>query len=255
MMRDGARAGTWASLRIVVAALLTGAIVAQAIATFGAAIDEGRDLSTTIANFFSFFTILSNTAAVIVLVCSALWLWHHRAGARVEPRGLAIARTSVATYMIITGVVYNTLLRFLPSSEAAVPWSNEVLHVVGPLFLLLDVLFAPAPRAQSWRAVWAVLVFPLAWVVYTLLRANLVVNPLSGLPYWYPYPFLDPNNPAGYLSVAGYIVGIAAAIALTATFVVWVGRRRASRGAAAGAASPVLATPRSTPEAGPSLGA
>lgn len=216
----------WSFLRIAIALAGLAAIITQAAVTFGGAAAEGRDVSTTVANFFSFFTILSNIGAVVVLTWAAIRSWTRRTDG-VDSLGLAVTLASVATYMIITGIVYNTLLRFVTLPQGTtVPWSNEVLHVVVPIFLLLDVLFAPGRRALGWRTIWAVLIFPLAWVVYTLVRANLVVNPLSGLPYWYPYPFLDPNNPSGYLSVAAYVIGIAVAIAATAAFVVWVGRRR-----------------------------
>ena len=50
-----------------------------------------------------------------------------------------------------------------------------------------------------------------------------------GRPYWYPYPFLDPNLQGGYLPVALYVVGIAAAVVGVGFLVIWVGRRRAAK--------------------------
>jgi len=125
-------------------------------------------------------------------------------------------------------LVYNILLRGVPLPQGVtVPWSNEVLHVVIPLFLLADLLFAPRRRALRWSAVAITTIFPIVWVVYTMIRANLVIAPATGNTWWYPYPFLDPHLvPGGYLGVAGYIVGIAIAIIGVACFVVWVGRRR-----------------------------
>lgn len=70
-------------------------------------------------------------------------------------------------------------------------------------------------------------IFPMVWVVYTMIRANLIIAPASGNDWWYPYPFLDPRISGGYVGVAAYIVGIAAAIVGVAALVVWVGRRRA----------------------------
>ena len=73
-------------------------------------------------------------------------------------------------------------------------------------------------------------VFPILWAVYTLVRGPLVTNPISGNPYWYPYPFMDPHNfENGYLGVAVYIVGIAIAILAAGCLVVWIGRRRGAR--------------------------
>ena len=72
------------------------------------------------------------------------------------------------------------------------------------------------------------MVFPVAWVGYTLVRGPLVTAPTTGAPRWYPYPFLDPHSAmtGGVGGVIAYVVTIAAAIALIAAGVVWVRRRR-----------------------------
>ena len=213
------------------AAIIVAAILAQLSASVRRAIENGNDVATVIANFFSFFTILSNAASAVVLVWAALWYFTRGARAKSEPRGLAIALASITTYMIVTGLVYNTLLRTieLPQGSQPIPWSNETLHVVAPVFLLLDLFLAPLRRRLNWTAVLAIAVFPIVWAVYTLLRGPLVTSPITGSPYWYPYPFMDPNNFAnGYLGVSVYVVAIAIAIIAVGLLVVWIGRRRAS---------------------------
>ena len=62
-------------------------------------------------------------------------------------------RASVTSYMAVTGIVYNMLLRGVNVSEGSVlPWSNEVLHVVGPLLMVIDWLFAPGRRRPiEWK--------------------------------------------------------------------------------------------------------
>lgn len=226
------RVRSWALVRGCGALLIAAAIVAQARASIGGAADAGRDVATTAVNFFSFFTVLSNLASVVVLALAAVWGWRRReAGA--EPPALALALACVSTYMIITGIVYNLLLRQIELSQGlTVPWSNEVLHVVGPLVLVLDVLFAPGRRALPRRAVAAVVAVPIGWVAYTMVRGPLVTNPLTGQDWWYPYPFLDPNNPdlvpAGYPGVLVYVAVIALAFLAVASVVVAVGRRRAA---------------------------
>lgn len=207
------------------------AIVAQLSASLTRAVSRGDDVATIATNFFSFFTILSNAIAAVVLILVAGWYLARgrRDGDATEPRGLAVALVCASTYMIITGIVYNLLLRgiTLPQGSEPIPWSNETLHLIAPLFLLLDVLLAPARRRLRWATVWIVVIFPLVWLAYTLVRGPLVPNPVSGDPFWYPYPFLNPNNFVnGYLDVSFYIVGIALAIVGVAFFVVWVARRR-----------------------------
>jgi hypothetical protein len=130
--------------------------------------------------------------------------------------------------MLVTGVVYNLLLRGLPLQPETVGWSNEILHVWGPLFLLLDVLFGAGRRHLPWTAALGAAVFPIAWIVYTLLRAPLITNPTTGAPYWYPYPFLDPNT-GGWSSVVVYIIVIAVGIVALAFGIVAIGRARGIR--------------------------
>lgn len=219
----------WTVLRVAAAVAIAVAVIAQAERTIGGAIEGGRDVVTTTANFFSFFTILSNVLSVVVLVWAAVWFWRRgKDAADPEPPPLAVALAAVTSYMIVTGIVYNTLLRGIPLPQGTtVPWSNEILHVVGPVFFLADLFLGPRRRALSWRALFAILAFPIVWVVYTLVRGPLVTNPVTGDPWWYPYPFLDPASfDNGYAGVAVYVVGIAAAITAAAAVVVWVGRRR-----------------------------
>lgn len=228
----------WPYARITASALGFAAIIAQLVRTLTVAMaattDYGSHLPTVAVNFFSFFTILSNLASAIMLAVAAIWAWAKGRDAAREPRWLAVMLACVATYMITTGIVYNLLLRGIALPQGAtVPWSNEVLHVVIPLFLLADVLFAPRRRALSWGALGTIAVFPIVWAVYTLVRANLITAPATGRPYWYPYPFLDPHiTPGGYLGVAAYIVGIAVAIVAVGAGVVWVSRGRAASGPA-----------------------
>lgn len=217
----------WSLLRLGMAAAIVAAIVAQLVQSVSGAIEAGRDVLTIIANFFSFFTILSNTASAVILATAAIWYLSQGRRAKVEPRWLAFLLAAVTTYMIVTGIVYNTLLRGIALEPGSiVPWSNEILHLIGPLFLLLDLFVGPFRRALPWRTVLGIVVFPLVWVAYTLLRAPFIINPGTSDPYWYPYPFLNPNNPGGWGSVLVYVIVIAAAIIAVALLVVWVGRRR-----------------------------
>ncbi len=225
----------WPYARLAGSALAIAAIIAQLVRSLGIAANAqtewGSHIPTVIANFFSFFTIESNVIAAVALALGAVWALRTRDADAVEPRWLAVLLLCASTYMIVTGVVYNLLLRGIELPQGAtVPWSNEVLHVVIPLVMLADVLFAPHRRRLGWGAVGIAAIFPIVWVVYTLLRANLVVAPATGEPWWYPYPFLDPHLPgASYGTVAIYVVAIAVVILGVAALVVWAGRSKANR--------------------------
>jgi uncharacterized membrane protein len=237
-MNSRAWAATWAALRLVAAAAVVAAVIGQLIRTVGATLRAGDDLATVITNFFSFFTILSNVGACVTLVIGAVLFFTQGRRETVEPRWYAVLLVSVTTYMLVTGIVYNTLLRNIPLPQGAtVPWSNELLHVWVPLFLLADLLFAPRRRRLDYTAVWAVVAFPIAWVVYTLVRAPLVINPTTDEPGWWPYPFLNWTTVAGGgWGVLGYVIVIALVIIAIGFFAVWVGRTRTTTADAAAAA-------------------
>ncbi|OIH82971.1 hypothetical protein BLJ79_17170 [Arthrobacter sp. UCD-GKA] len=180
------------------------------------------EVGFVIQNFFSFFTIESNVLAAIVLFVGIFTL-----SGRPEPRGWSMFRAAVTAYMATTGVVYNLLLRGIELPQGAtVPWSNEVLHVVGPAIMVLDWLIAPGRRRLHAKALWGIVAFPLLWAGYTLARGLMVLDPRTDNP-WYPYPFLDPNtSPNGYYSVGFYVVLIAMVIGVVGSGVLWVSRVR-----------------------------
>lgn len=222
----------WAIARLVGAGTIITAIIGQLTVTLGNAVADptphGSHLPTVATNFLSFFTIESNILGAAALLTAAIWALTAGRDASVEPRGLGVFIASAATYMIVTGVVYNVLLRGIELPQGTtVVWANELLHVVGPLILLAEVLFAPQRRRLGWGTLGVIVIFPIVWAVYTLVRANFIIAPATGLPYWYPYPFLNPHNfDNGYVTVAAYIVGIAVAIVTIGAGVVWVSRRR-----------------------------
>lgn len=223
-------ATTWSALRLVMALTIAAAVITQLIVSVLTTADAGRDVATVVANFVSFFTILSNIIAAVILTWAAVRAFGRRGRGDIESAALATALACATTYMIITGIVYNLLLRgyTLPQGSEPVPWSNEVLHLIGPLFLLLDLFLGPWRRALPWRTVGIIIAFPLVWTAYTLVRGPLVTNPVTGDPFWYPYPFLNPFLDGGWPSVIMYVVIISVAFLAVATGVVWIGRRRAA---------------------------
>jgi len=215
----------FAAARLLVAAAIVAAIIGQ----LGTSLAYWRDVvgivdpTIQLVNFFSFFTIESNLLAVGVLVAGAVILLVRRGE---DPRWFLVLRLCVVTYMVTTGIVYNLLLRGIELPQGStLPWSNEILHVVGPVWMLLDWLLAPGRRPLAWSTAWIVVAFPIVWAGYTLIRGPLTPDAVLGRDHWYPYPFLDPGlAPTGYWSVALYIVLIAAVIGLTALGAVWISR-------------------------------
>ena len=182
-------------LRIILALVVLAAIVTQIS-------DELLHDAFDPAAYFGYFTIQSSLMNVVVLAVGGV-LALRLAG---EPELLARVRMSTLSYAVITGVVYNLLLRNLPAdgSYVGISWPNEVLHVWAPALILLDWLLAPGRPALAWKRIWFALIYPLTWLAYALLR--------GAFTDWWTYPFLNPGEPGGWPSVLLYILVIAAVI-------------------------------------------
>ncbi len=96
--------------------------------------------------------------------------------------------------MVIVGIVYAVLLAPVDAAGGVpVPWANTVVHVVTPIFALVDWFLAPDRLATPLRLTWVLLLYPAVWIAVVLVR--------GATDGWVPYPFLDPKN--GYAFVAG----------------------------------------------------
>ena len=78
-------------------------------------------------------------------------------------------------------------------------WTNAVVHVLFPIYLVIDWLVDPPGSRIGWRRALLWLAYPTLYIVYTFVRGALVG--------WYPYPFFDLNaNSAA--TVALYTLGL-----------------------------------------------
>jgi hypothetical protein len=146
-------------------------------------------------NFFSYFTILSNVFATFVFIIGALYLIRKRKPSHTED----MIRNAAALYMAVTGIVYAALLSG-QNLGLLMPWVNDVLHKVMPIVVVADWLYQPPRIKLKVKQSPLLLVFPVIFLVYSLIR-----GPLVG---WYPYPFLNPSKAGGYGGVALYCTGI-----------------------------------------------
>ncbi|HJA03514.1 MAG TPA: Pr6Pr family membrane protein [Candidatus Microbacterium stercoravium] len=187
-------------------------------------------VGTFAGNFFSYFTNESNIFAALYLAAACTWgLTHARRGS-VQPRALAAFQVLAACCMLLTGVVYNVLLRGDDTSGGVAPfveWTNELMHVAAPLVLLADVLISPRARRIPWRVAFVPLGYAIVYVAYTLLRAPFITSPVGGAPVWYPYPFFNPAIQGGWAGVFVYIGTMAAGFAVFSVLLVAYIRWRA----------------------------
>lgn len=201
--------GSLAAARVVFAFLGFSAIVTE-IATLVA-----RHRFTP-SDFFSYFTVESNSLAIISLILAALLTGSGR-----THRGLNLFRGAVAFYMTTVILIFIVLLSGYPASDlTAVPWDNTVLHYIMPIVIIVDWLVDNGSATIPYRtaAIW--LAYPLAYLCYSLIRGAIVS--------WYPYPFMDPDT-HGYLGVAITAVVIAVVLAFVAWLIAGVPQWRARR--------------------------
>ncbi len=187
--------------------LRTSAIIrfATAFAMLGSVIWQ---ISSRVANnvfrpweYFSYFTIQTSLIAIVTLSVAGWFAWT----GRTETRVLNIVRLCTVTFTVVVTLVYNLLLRGLPDAAADGDYvwpvlPNEILHVWAAIFMLIDWILSSRRINLRVRAIFWVLVFPLVWLVYSIIR-GLIVD-------WWPYWFINPNEPAGIPGMLSYIVGI-----------------------------------------------
>jgi bacteriorhodopsin len=91
-----------------------------------------------------------------------------------------------------------------------------IAAIVGQFAQSLSMV--PDPAAFVVNFFWLIVVFPIVWVIYTMIR-----GPIVG---WYPYPFLNPDiEPGvGYGGVTVYVIAIAAFILLVGAGIVGISR-------------------------------
>ena len=205
--RTAARFWHGATLGIGAFALLVQAILAVS----GASVlveEEPPTLGERIVGLAGYFTIQAN-----VLVVMAFTLVRNPGR---DGRVWRVVRLDAVVGITVTMIIHWFFLR--PLLDLA-GWSylcDKLLHVVVPLLAVLGWLFfGPRPRVTI-RVVLLGLIWPAAWLAYTLTRGV-----ATG---WYPYPFLN-------LDVLGGAPVAIASIAITGlilvvSLLVWLADQR-----------------------------
>ena len=151
--------------------------------------------------YFAYFSIVSAIVAGVLLLVSAFYLVTDRA----ETKFLNIARLSLAAAMVIVGVVYHALLAGAANDvrDGDYAWPvlpNEIIHTYAPILIAIEYVIALRSPTLRLRAALWVMVFPLAWLGFSIVR-GLATN-------WWPYWFINPNEEGGVASVLMYVAAI-----------------------------------------------
>lgn len=175
------------------------ALVGQAVLTI--------DRDDSFVNFLSYFTIESNI--LVLITCVLLVQRPDRGGT-----AFGILRLASLSAITVTGIVYATILAGNGDFQGADWWYDKIFHYVVPVMSVIGFL-ALRPRTRLERtALWS-LAFPIAWLAYTLVRAELAE------PVFMLTPTDTAHVPYGFLDVAdlGALTVAVICLAMTAAFV------------------------------------
>ncbi|HEX4053077.1 MAG TPA: Pr6Pr family membrane protein [Tepidisphaeraceae bacterium] len=175
-----------------------------------------HQITLSILNYFSYFTILTNLFIASILTISA---WPPAPDRETELVGLRIGASAVV-YILVVGVIYVLALRRL-WNPTGLQWAADmILHYVTPIGYPIFWIAMMQKSFLRWRKIVLWLAYPLAFALITEVRGA-----WSG---WYPYPFLDAAS-LGYARVIASVAMLTAVFMVLALVVVCVDRVLARR--------------------------
>jgi hypothetical protein len=185
----------WFALTAV--AVLAGVVISvwTAVVTGGQPWDSGVARAF---NSFAYFTTQSNLIVGATVLLLALRLDRTSTLFRVF-------RLDGLVMIVITGVVFHTMLAGLLELQGWASAGNQLVHTAVPIMAVLGWLLFGPRGLISWRTIGLSVIYPILWVVFTMTR--------GALTDWYPYPFLQVDE-VGVLSVALTLLGITVAFVL-----------------------------------------
>ena len=142
----------------------------------------------SLANYFSYFTILCNL--LIALNLTAVTLAPKSVMGKFAAK--LTVQSAITLYIFIVALVYNTVLRGLVPLAGWDAVANELLHVVIPILFVVYYMSYKTAGNLRWTNGFPWLLFPFFYLVYSLIRGAWVG--------WYPYPFLNADK-FGYAQV------------------------------------------------------
>ncbi|WDU61274.1 Pr6Pr family membrane protein [Pseudomonas poae] len=173
--------------------------------------EAGASLLGGLINFFSFFTVLTNTLAAVVLSYALI----NRDCAAKRVFLAPVVSSGIAVSIVVVGLAYSLLLRHLWQPEGFQLIADELLHDVMPvLFVVYWWRWVPKGQLRL-KHIGLWVIYPLVYFAYALLRGDLLGQ--------YQYPFIDVGT-LGYPQVFVNAGGILAGFVLVALVVVGLDR-------------------------------
>ncbi|HZX06912.1 Pr6Pr family membrane protein [Kribbella sp.] len=164
----------WAAVTGLIVVL---GIVIQLVVTANGHEGFFPDNPERVFNTFAYFTIQSN-----LLLGGTALLLAVRPDRR-ESTLLKTLRLNGVLCIAVTGIVYHAVLAGLDDLHGAAEVANFLLHTAAPVAGVLGWLLFGPRGTIDWRIVGWSIVYPLLWLVFTLIRGAFVG--------FYPYPFVN----------------------------------------------------------------
>ena len=189
--------------RFVAAAALAGwaGLAIQQYLIFYSRWSSGASLLGGLINFFSFFTVLTNTLAVVVLSYALV-----RRDSAAKRFFLAPGISSgIAVSIVVVGLAYSLLLRHLWQPEGFQWVADELLHDVMPVLFCIYWWRCVPKGSLRLKHIGAWVIYPLIYFGYVLLRGHLLGQ--------YQYPFIDVDTlgyPQVFVNAGGILAGFVA---------------------------------------------
>lgn len=173
--------------------------------------EAGASLLGGLINFFSFFTVLTNTLVVVVLSYALV----KRESAAKRFFLAPTVSSAIATSIVVVSLAYNLLLRHLWSPTGFQFIADELLHDVMPVLFVIYWWRCMPKGTLRFKHIGGWVIYPLVYFGYVLLRGHLLGQ--------YQYPFIDVDS-LGYPQVFVNAGGILAGFVLIALAVVGLDR-------------------------------
>ncbi|MGB4484221.1 MAG: Pr6Pr family membrane protein [Pseudomonas veronii] len=195
--------------RCVTAAALAGwvGLAIQQYLIFYSRWSTGASLLGGLVNFFSFFTVLTNTLVVVVLSYAVVDRDSAAKRFFLAPR----VSSAIVASIVLVSLAYNLLLRHLWQPEGFQFIADELLHDVMPLLFVVYWWRCVPKGTLQCKHIGLWVLYPLVYFAYMLLRGDLLGQ--------YQYPFFDVGT-LGYPQVFVNAGGILAGFVLIALAVV-----------------------------------
>lgn len=177
------------------------------------------DRDGSLVNFFSYFTVQSN---ILMAIASVLIVLKPDRSST----AFGILRLAGLVGITITGIIFSTILAGAVKLDGIDWWTDKAFHYVVPAMAVTGYLFVK-PRTRLDKSAHWFLAWALAWLAYTLIRAE-VSSPQylveEGNFSKVPYDFLDVEA-HGAGSVAVVSVGVLVIGLALSAFYIWLSQR------------------------------